>query len=702
MAIDLVKLLETAAQQVSQQSLKETVDLLWTTESRFSFPSFQATGRHMLARLREWGGPESADAQPIKIRGRGFELPADGRSMYGDWKAPLGWNCVSARLEIHDPLADRGRVLGDFKKQPLQVVAWSGPTPPEGIIAPVVRIETIEELEARTKEVRGRIVFTSADPRLFKKRMAELGVAGVVTSFCPEAHHLPKACGWIGGWSDDPRGVAFVDGDTPLPSMVISPEQGVELEILMERTQVRLKLTIDAHYSETTIPVICGYIDAELQEEVLAIAHAFAPGANENISGTAVVIESLHALQEATRSGALPPVRRGVRGLLTYKRSGVIGFGLQNPGILRRIHAAINWTGIGRYNEHSGNILRHHEAPHAGPTVADTLLALLMEAWLPRTLPHLQFRLDQPYALFDNATCDPRLGVPCPTVAGRDRQRHTSEDTPKDLSGPALHAFTTISVAYLHFLASATAKEAMWLAQQTVRRFGKRIEEIGSRYALRMYDDGADKSALLAQANDHLMYIRSVCESTVMSSKRFMLHEERQKGHLALLKVLRHIRRLVELQKRRLRELADCEAGELPANAALAELAALRPYRTFSGPPAYENIAPAERKQLSQPAQNAPLHAAVYWSEGELTFAEIVRQVNHEFDGDFTADLLAHFRFMAERGMIQWLQPGDAIPKPPKPEKADDSGMNEPEPPVEEPADEPDAEEAGEEEADEK
>jgi hypothetical protein len=688
MAIDLVKLLETAAEQVSQQSLKETVDLLWTTESRFSFPSFQATGRHMLARLREWGGPENADAQPIKIRSRGFELPADGRSMYGDWKAPLGWSCISARLEIHDPLTDRGRVLGDFKKQPLQIVAWSGPTPPDGIVAPVVRIEDAAELETRAKEVRGRIVFTPADPRLFKKRLAELGVAGVVTSFCPEASHLPKACAWIGSWSDDPQGTAFIDGDTPLPAMVISPEQGVELEILMEREQVRLKLLVDAHYSEATVPVVCGYIDAELQEEVLAVAHAFAPGANANISGSAVVMESLHALQEATRSGALPPIRRGIRGMLLYERSGAIGFGLLNPGILRRIHAAINWTGVGRYSEHSGNILCHHEAPHAGPTVADTLLALLMEAWLPRALPHLQFRLDQPYALFDNATCDPRLGVPCPAVAGRDRQRHTSEDTPKDLSAPALHAFTTISVAYLHFLASATAKESMWLAQQTLRRFGKRIEDLGSRYALRLSEDGADQPALLAQANAHLMYTRSICEATVMSSKRFMLREERQKGHLALLKLLRHIRRLVDLEKRRLKELANCEAGELPAVALPAELATSRPYRKFSGPPAYGNVSPVERKQLSRPELNAPLHAAVYWSEGELTFAEIVRQVSYEFDGDFTADLLAHFRFMAEHGMIQWLQPGDAVPKPPKPEKTDNSGMSETEPPAEEPVDE--------------
>jgi hypothetical protein len=670
MAICLLDLLNKAAEHVSQRSLEETVDLLWPTESHFTFPSFQATARHVLARLREWGGPESADEQPIKIRGRTFELPADGRTLLGDWKMPLGWNCASASLEIHDPLEERGTVLADFKTGPLQVVAWSGPTPSEGVIASVVRIEDAKELEERGNAVNGQIVFMPSDPRPFKKRLAELGVAAVVTSFCPEAHHLPKACGWIASWSDDPQGSGFIEGDTPLPAMVISPEQGVELEIQMERGPVKLKMVVDAHYIEGNLPVICGYIDAPLQEEVLAVAHAFTPGANDNVSGSAVVIESLRVLQDATRSGTLPPLRRGVRGLLVYPGCGLAGFGIQNPGILRRIHAGISWTGVGRYGEHAGPIFRHYAAPDANPTVADTLLSLLMEIWLPRALPHLQFRSEQPYAPYDNATCDPRLNVPCPAVVGRDRQRHTSEDKPDDLSAPALQAFTTISAAYLHFLGTASTPEATWLAQQTIRRFGQRIEDLGARYALRLQQEDIDKPLLLAEAFSHLMYLRAICEATVMSAKRFMAREDKAQGHLGLLKFLRHIRRLVELQKRRLRELADCKEGDLPARSSLGEWSEARPYRTFSGPPSYAQFAPADRGDLVVPTENAPLHAAIYWSEGKWTFADIVRRVNYEFDGDFAAELLAHFRFMASKGMIQWLEPGEPIPKRAKEDKA--------------------------------
>jgi hypothetical protein len=46
-----------------------------------------------------------------------------------------------------------------------------------------------------------------------------------------------------------------------------------------------------------------------------------------------------------------------------------------------------------------------------------------------------------------------------------------------------------------------------------------------------------------------------------MSAKNFMLREERATGHLILMKYCRHLRRLVDLEKRRLKELAEADAS---------------------------------------------------------------------------------------------------------------------------------------------
>lgn len=647
---DLESRLKAADELVAEQSLCELVELLWSTDRRCTFPSFQATARHVGERLREWG-----------VRSRTFELPADGRTLLADWKAPLGWDCAEAHLEIHEPLEERGQRLADFKKQPAHLIRWSGPTPPQGLTAEIVRVASAEDLAGGGDAVRNKIVYTPADPRPFKKQLAEAGALAVVTSYCPQAHHLARECGWVGAWSDDPRGWAFHDGDAPLPGMVISPEAGVELEVLLDRGRVKLRMHVDSRYFETHLPVICGYMDAEMQEEVLAVAPAFGVGAND-AAGAAVVLESLRVLHEASASGQRP-LRRAVRGLLVHPGCGMIGFAALNQGITHRIHAGVNWRNVGRYHEAADAVFRYHRCPDAAASVADTLLGLLLEAWLPKALPYLRLAAEEPYAPFENACSDPRIGIPCPVVAGHDRFAATSADTPKDLSPAALRAFAAISVAYLHFLATATGKEAYWLAHQTVRRHMRRLEDLAGQYAVQLDQAGADKPALLARAFDHLTYARDICELAVMSAKRFMLREERHSAHQGLLRLLRHTRRLLDVEKRRLKDLAGVAEGELPKPDALGEVAALRPYKTFLGTPTYAGVATAEKAALSPPACDAPLHAALFWADGNHTFAEIVRRVGHEYPAAQAAALAQHFRFMGAHGLVRWLEPGEAVPK---------------------------------------
>lgn len=671
MSVDLQARLKAVSELVSENGLLQLVEMVWSTDRPFTFPAFHTTARHVSAKLREWG-----------VRARTFEIPADGKTLYGNWKMPLGWDCTEARLEIHDPFEERGRVLADSKKRPAHVVMWSGPTPAEGIVAPLLKVTGAQDLEAKREAVKGKIVFTTENPRAFKKRLAELGARAVVTSWSRNAHLLPSACFWINGWSDNPNGWAFHDGDTPLPGMVISPESGVELDVLLDRGPVKLRIKVASRYMESTLPVVCGYMDAPLQEEILAIGHAMEQGANDNASGCAVILESLRVLQEGTKSGQLAPLRRAVRGLLTNECYGTMGFAALNPGIVRRILAGVNFDSLGRCQEGTDAAFRHHRCPDASASVADTLMALLLEAWLPKQLPYLRLAKDQPFALTDNHYCDPQLGVHCVYVDSQDRFWHTSADTLDQLSGRSLHAFATISVAYLHFLSTATAPEALWLAQQTLRRYGRQMEDHAGECASLLDQPGADKPALLASAFDRLDYLKTICESAVMSSKRFMLREERAQGHLTLLKYLRHLRRLVDLEKRRLKELAGCEPGTLPAPPGLGDLAALRPYRKFIGTPTYDHLPLEAKAGIESPVWNGALHGALFWSDGKLTFAEIVRRINHEFGGNRGETLARHFRFMAENELLQWLQPGEAIPKPPKPDKKDEShagtGMEEP------------------------
>lgn len=660
MRVNLSERLKAASELVSENSLLELNRLIWETDRAYTFPAFHTTARHVSAKLRDWG-----------VRARTFEIPADGKTMYGDWKMPLGWDCHHASLEIYDPFEERGRVLADRKKVNTCVIMWSGATPPEGITAQVIRIADRDDLLARLNQVKGKIVYTPENPRGFKRTLFDAGALAVVTSWCRNAHLIPDATFWINGWSDDPGGWAFHAGDAPLPGMVISPQTGVDLDVLIDRGPVKLRMKIDAKYMESSMPVVCGYIDAPLQEEVLAIGHSMEQGANDNASACAVILESLRVLQEATQKGALAPLRRAVRGILTNECYGTMGFAGMNPGILRRVQAGVNFDTLGRSAENVDARYRHHRCPDAGASVADTLMALLLEKALSKPTVYVKWQGDRPFALTDNHFNDPLIGVHCPYVDSQDRYWHTSKDTMDTISGRTLVTFASVSVAYLHFLATATLPEALWLAQQTVRRYGVRIEQIAGDAAAELDAPGADKPLLLAQVFDQLDYVKEIADRSVMSAKRFMLREERAQGHLALLKIQRHLRRLVDLEKRRLRELAGFDASELPKFTGYDDIAELRPYKRFIGTPTYEGLSREVRDTVSSPVWSAQLHCATFWADGKHTFADIVRRISYEFDAekDVTEFLAEHFRFMGEHGLMTWLKPGEAIPKPPKPEK---------------------------------
>src|SRR5437868_9983568 len=99
--------LKIIEERVSETNLLELAALVWSTDKQGTIPQYEATYRHVSAKLREWN-----------IRARPFEVPADGATVLGDWRMPVGWDCGAAVLEIIDPFELRHKVIADRKKRP--------------------------------------------------------------------------------------------------------------------------------------------------------------------------------------------------------------------------------------------------------------------------------------------------------------------------------------------------------------------------------------------------------------------------------------------------------------------------------------------------------------------------------------------------------------------------------------------------------
>jgi hypothetical protein len=635
--------------------------MVWSTDRQGSTSNYQATYRHVSAQLREWN-----------VRARPFDLPADGETVFGDWKMPLSWECNSATLEIIDPFELRHKILADRKKRPESVVYFSGATPANGITSLLVRILDDAEFAAKKSQLKGKLAYVASDPRPLKMRLIEAGAVGVISSWSPAERYMPDATASVESWADRGSDSGFHAGDAAFPAMMISPAMGVELDVLFDRGQVRVKMVIDAKTAAGVLPLTCGYIDATLQEEVVAVCSTQRAGANACASGAAVALEAMRVIQDAATSGALPPLKRALRAMLGAKGVGTQGFAIKNPGILRRAVAAINLEAIGRSVEQVGASFKRIACPDAAPSVADTLLDILIEELWHTALPYSSLERS-PYAFVDNGYNDPKIAVPCPAVVGVDRLQGTSADTPTNqFSVASLKAFATLTGAYFHILSTCTQREALWLAHETVRRYGVRIENAAADCAgkLALAENAKQKPALMACAFDRMDYLKEISEKSLMSAKNFMLRDERASGHLALLRLCRHLRRLVDLEKRRLKELADCDAGTVAAPVVPAALAGVRPYKKFAGTPSYGSVPVAEQvldgTPLPSPRDDAMLHAACFWSDGHHTFEQIVRALKHEFGRDVCESFWRHFQFMELRGLLLLLKPGEPVPKPPK------------------------------------
>ena len=248
----------------------------------------------------------------------------------GEWRMPLAWDCEFARAEIVSPEELAGRVIADTDRVRAHVAMWSGPTPEGGLTAPLVYVKDANKAEAyEGLDVRGRIVLTDVEARQAKMQAVEHGAAAVISHWTRYSGTNAEAVQWVNGWSDDPGGWAFHEGDTPLPALSISLSQGRELIGLLEKHgEIRLKLEIKSRYYEGALPLATFVLPGtEEREEVLVLGHGQEQGANDNASGVAAIMTALRVLKELIDEGKLARPRRSIRGLVVSECYGTYAFG---------------------------------------------------------------------------------------------------------------------------------------------------------------------------------------------------------------------------------------------------------------------------------------------------------------------------------------------------------------------------------------
>ncbi len=419
-------------------------------------------------------------------------VPGDGRTRALGILLPRGWVLEHGHASLR---AAGGReLLCDAEAEPLAVIQRSAPL--AGVF-PLVAVPAGGGTAADYAgvDVRGKIVLTDAPVHaVLAHAVIERGAAGILTYgrrlFPPvrAAHDDEDALPYTSFWWTPamPRGAGFV----------VSPATGRRLAAQLAAGQaLELEADLASREYDTRIPLLSASIPGRGAEEILLLAHLChpQPGANDNASGAAALLEAARVLEALRRSGAWTPGERGVRFLWMPELCGTAAWLGLDRERARRTVAALNLDMVGADQMQCGSTLLVEDPPCFNASFAEALLRAIRrdaQDWITSYAGPGHFSMmrlgEVPYGGgSDHAVLgDPLVGVPCPMlIQWPDRYYHSSHDTPDRCDPDSLALAVRCAATYAGALAALDAGGVPDLVERVGRDARRRVLEAAGRDA---------------------------------------------------------------------------------------------------------------------------------------------------------------------------------------------------------------------------
>jgi aminopeptidase YwaD len=321
-------------------------------------------------------------AERVRQRAEGYglagvevvRLPADGETFYGTQRSRPAWNVVQAELweqaEVGGSWADAYKIA-DGSSRPISVAEDSASGNVSADLVDVGAGTVPGDYAGR--EVQGRIVLTTSQPGAVEPLAIERGAVGIVSA----AQNQHSA--W---WGEDRNLVRWGHMETfPEPAafaFMVTVNQSLEWKARLERGErVHLRASIETRREPGSYLIVTAIIpgaDPVLrQEEVVFSCHLDhqRPGANDNASGCAAILEVARTLQKLVAAGRIPPPRRTLRFVWPPEVEGTIALLNARTDLAARARAVIHMDMVGGREERTRSILHVTRSPRSLPTAVN-------------------------------------------------------------------------------------------------------------------------------------------------------------------------------------------------------------------------------------------------------------------------------------------------------------------------------------------
>jgi aminopeptidase YwaD len=400
------------------------------------------------------------------------------------------WDAEEAELWLVEPVRKK---LASLTMVPAALA--SGSTTGE-VEAEVVYVGAGRESDYAGKDLKGKIALGSGSVSgVFATAVNKHGAAGALGT--GSAGFSADSAGYtldqIGWQSVNPAGGPGGFG------FVLSLRQFYELRSYVERGA---RIVVRAKVRTRTYPYRMNVVSASIPGrdpeagELIYVAHAFerigTPGANDNCTGVATILEIGRTLALLIRDGELPQPRRTIRFLWVPEISGSRAFMYKYADLQDKLIAALNFDMSGADLETTDSYLRMKMTPDSRPSFLNDLVGNLLQ-FVDQTEIRTQTGNNSPF----NYRLVPYIGASDHIVfldAGipamqfnhwPDNFYHSSADTIEHVDPTQLKRVGFMGAAAFYYLANAGGREARDLAWEAAANGEKWLSEV-TRQSLRL------------------------------------------------------------------------------------------------------------------------------------------------------------------------------------------------------------------------
>ncbi|MHA1596351.1 MAG: DUF4910 domain-containing protein [Candidatus Asgardarchaeia archaeon] len=482
--MSIEKMIRVVSDELSGNYAKRNVSEISNFHRIQASPGIKKAVMFVASKLKEFG-----------IKHEVLSFKSDGKKKYLGWRSPVGWEVKKGYIKMVSP---KEKLLGSFDDTPTCVVAYSAPTPPEGLEAEVVYVgRGIREEDYEGKDLKGKFVLSYGPPyEVFLQAAVKRGAVGLIF-YNDKMVDIPDAIRYYGIWI----GKSEINKMVPAFSISLRDAKQIVDMIEMGKT-VRIKAFLDARFFEGEVNIVTGVIEGETDEEILLTAHICHPnpGANDNASGSGLLLEVARTIKKMIDKKLIEKPKRTIRFMWVPEMLGIAAFLDANPEYLNKLLCGINLDMVGEDQEKYGSVLTIVSTPYSLPSAIPSLVYSILEKVVNRDkkqfggierLPSLRYKMtsyvggSDHYVFVNFPSRKPFVSL----ISWPDIFWHTSEDTIDKVSEKTLKMVGVATCSTALLLANPSEELGIWLANKVCDTGMRLLKDALGRYIEEMENE---------------------------------------------------------------------------------------------------------------------------------------------------------------------------------------------------------------------